>query len=146
MNLADMTLDIEQHIEVNAPIAEVFDGVVKQISERSITPDGQPMPLKLELRPGGRWFRDLGDDLGDGAGHLWGIVQVLKSPHLLEIIGPLFMSYPVTNHVQIRLEEQCGRTRVTLRHRALGMIEPAHRTGVASGWKNHLEKIKQHCE
>ena len=79
MNLTDMILDIEQHIEVNAPIAEVFDGVVKQFSERSITPDGQPLPLKLELRPGGRWYRDLGDD----AGHLWGTVQVLKPPHLL---------------------------------------------------------------
>lgn len=142
MNLADMTLDLEQHIEVNAPIAEVFDGVVKQFSERSSTPDGQPMTLELELRPGGRWFRDLGDD----GGHLWGVVQVVKPPHLLELSGPLFMSYPATNHVQVRLEDEGGNTRVTLRHRALGMIEPDHRAGVTSGWQNYLENIKRHCE
>ena len=142
MNLEQMTLDIHQHIEVNAPIAEVFDGIVKQFSERSTTPGGDPMPMKLELQPGGRWFRDL----GDGAGHLWGNVQVVKPPRLLEINGPLFMSYPATNHVQVRLEEQGGATRVTLRHQALGLIEPDHRAGVAEGWRNYLDCLKRHCE
>jgi len=142
MNQADMTLDLEQHIEVNAPIEEVFDGVVKQFSERSTRPDGEAMPLTLELRPGGRWFRDL----GDGTGHLWGNVQVVKQPNLLEISGPLFMSYPAINHVQVRLQDEGGRTRVTLRHRALGMIEPDHRSGVTSGWENYLNNIKRHCE
>jgi hypothetical protein len=142
MNLEELTLDIEQHIVVRAPMAEVFDGVVKQLSERSATPDGTPLPLVLELRPGGRWFRDL----GDGTGHLWGHVQVVKPPRLLELSGPLFMSYPVANHVQVRLEEEGDVTRVTLRHQALGRIDPNHREGVSHGWKNYLEQIKSHCE
>ncbi len=142
MNLEELTLDIEQHIEVRAPIAEVFEGVVKQLSERSVTPDGTPMPLVLELRPGGRWFREL----GDGAGHLWGHVQVVKPPQLLELSGPLFMSYPAANHVQVRLEEQGDVTRVTLRHQALGRIDPNHRAGVSQGWQNYLEQIKTNCE
>ena len=44
--------------------------------------------MTLEPRPGGRWFRDLGDDNG----HFWGHVQAIKRPTLLEITGPLFMS------------------------------------------------------
>ena len=47
------------------------------------------MPMKLEAWPGGRWYRDL----GDGNGHFWGHVQAIKRPTLLEISGPLFMSY-----------------------------------------------------
>ena len=142
MNLEELTLDIEQHIEVRAPIAEVFEGMVKQLSERSTMPDGSPLPLVLELRPGGRWYRDLGSE----AGHLWGHVQVVKPPRLLELSGPLFMSYPAANHVQVRLEEAGDVTRVTLRHQALGKIDPNHRAGVGEGWKNYLTQIKSHCE
>ena len=47
--------------------------------------------MKIELWPGGSWYRDL----GDGNGHFWGNVQAIKRPTLLEITGPLFMSYPV---------------------------------------------------
>ena len=57
------------------------------------TPDGKPMPMKIEPWPGGRWYRDLGDDNG----HLWGHVQAIKRPTLLEITGPLFMSYPASS-------------------------------------------------
>jgi uncharacterized protein YndB with AHSA1/START domain len=42
------------------------------------------MPMVLEARPGGRWFRDLGGN----DGHFWGLVQAIKRPTLLEITGP----------------------------------------------------------
>ena len=60
------------------------------------------MPMKLEAWPGGRWYRDLGDDNG----HFWGHVQAIKRPTLLEITGPLFMSYPVVSNLQYRLSEE----------------------------------------
>src|SRR4051794_7093591 len=88
-------LEVEQQIEVKAPVAAAFEGLIRQLSEVNA------MPLVLERFPGGRWFRDLGDD----AGHLWGFVQVIKPPTLLEIQGPMFMSYPVAGHVQFRLTE-----------------------------------------
>jgi hypothetical protein len=50
------------------------------------------MPMKIEPWPGGRWYRDLGDN----DGHLWRHVQAIKQPTLLEIYGPLMMSYPVS--------------------------------------------------
>jgi hypothetical protein len=71
------------------------------------------MPMKIELWPGGRWYRDLGNNTG----HLWAHVQVIKPPKLLELCGPMFMSYPATNHVQYRLVEEAGKTRLTLTHR-----------------------------
>jgi hypothetical protein len=43
----------------------------------------------LEQWPGGRWSRDH----GNGIGHLWGHVQVIKPPVLLELSGLMFMSY-----------------------------------------------------
>ena len=47
-------------------------------------------PMVIEPWPGGRWYRDLGNN----AGHLWGHVQVIKPPTLLELCGPMFMSFP----------------------------------------------------
>ena len=51
-------------------------------------PTASRMPMILETKPGGRWYRDLGGDNG----HHWGFVQSIKRPALLEIWGPLFMS------------------------------------------------------
>ena len=66
----------------------------------------------------------------------------MKPPTLLEIHGPMFMSYPVAGHLQIRLAETPGGTRVTLRHRAFGLIEDAHRQGVVEGWRKILSGIQ----
>ena len=71
-------------------------------------PDGKPYPMVIEPWPGGRWYRDLGDN----AGHLWGHVQVIKPPTLLELCGPMFMSFPAANHVQYRLTAEGNGTRL----------------------------------
>ena len=63
-----------------------------------------------------------------------------RSP--LELSGPMFMSYPAINHVEIKLEPIADGTRVTLRHRALGMLDPAHKEGVKTGWGMMLEAVK----
>ena len=78
----------------------------------------QPMPMKLEPWPGGRWYRDLGNNNG----HFWGHVQAIKRPTLLEIAGPLFMSHPVANNVQYRLSEADGVTMIKFRHSGFGLI------------------------
>lgn len=132
MDLQRLVLEIEQHIEIKAPLEAAFEGLLRQLTDRNV------VPLKLERFPGGRWFRDL----GDGTGHLWGFVQVMKPPTLLEIQGPLFMSYPVVGHVQFRLAEVPGGTKVTLRHRAVGLIEDAHREGAVKGWQQILGGIQ----
>jgi hypothetical protein len=48
--------------------------------------------------------------------------------------------------LQLRLAPIAGGTLVTLRHRALGMIDPQHREGVNEGWQRILEQVKQAAE
>jgi activator of Hsp90 ATPase-like protein len=132
MDLQKLVLEIEQQIIAKASLPAAFEGLIRQLTEVNA------MPLKLERFPGGRWFRDL----GESTGHLWGFVQVIKPPTLLEIQGPMFMSYPVSGHVQFRLAEVPGGTRVTVRYRALGLIEDAHREGVVKGWQDTLKGIE----
>jgi hypothetical protein len=142
MNLEDLTLDVVQHIEIKAAPEKVFPMMLEHFGKRNTAPDGTPMHLFLEAKPGGRWYRDR----GNGIGHLWGFVQVIKPPSLLELSGPMFMSYPAANHVEVKIEEISGGSKVTLRHRALGMIDPQHRKGVTTGWNHILSSLKKDCE
>jgi hypothetical protein len=132
MDLHKLVLEIEQQIVVKVSLPAAFEGLIRQLTTIN------DMPLKLERFPGGRWFRDLGENKG----HLWGFVQVIKPPTLLEIQGPMFMSYPVAGHVQFRLAETAGGSKVSVRHRALGLIEDAHREGAVQGWQNILQGIQ----
>jgi uncharacterized protein YndB with AHSA1/START domain len=141
MSLEDLTLDITQEIEIKAAPGTVFRSLTTGLSH-IMGGDGTAMDFTLEEWPGGRWFRDL----GNGQGHLWGFVQVIKPPTLLEITGPMFMSYPVAGHLQVRCAQIAGGTLVTLHHRAMGLIDPKHREGVNDGWRQILESIKQASE
>ncbi|MEP6789480.1 MAG: SRPBCC domain-containing protein [Acidobacteriota bacterium] len=138
MNLEDLTLSVEQEIGVKGQIENVFKSVLRQLSDGFTRPTGESMDMKLEEWAGGRWYRDV----GDGVQYLWGHVQVIKAPALLELSGPMFMSYPALNHLEIKLSEADGETTVTLRHRAVGMIDPQHRDGVATGWNGFLAAVK----
>jgi hypothetical protein len=142
MNIEDLTLDVEQHIDIKASPEKAFAAVLHRLGKGNTRPDGESLQLDLEVKPGGRWYRDR----GNGIGHLWGFVQVIKPPTLLELSGPMFMSYPANNHLEVKVEKTEGGSKVTLRHRAIGMIDPQHRKGVGTGWKHILESIKKDCE
>jgi uncharacterized protein YndB with AHSA1/START domain len=136
------SFEIRQEIEIAAPIGIAFQSVLDELGPEAQMQDGQSLSMKLEPWPGGRWYRDLGNN----AGHLWGHVQVIKPPTLLEITGPMPMSYPAVNHVQYRLEQEGERTRMTFLHRAMGLILPEHRDGMPEGWANWLDRIRQLAE
>jgi hypothetical protein len=133
------TLDFNKDQRIDAPIDIAFEALLEEIGPGNQGPPGQSMPMKLEPWPGGRWYRDLGNNTG----HLWGHVQVIKPPTLLEIWGPMFMSYPAAGHIAYRLKADGQSTVLTLRHRAFGMIPEEHVTGVRSGWSSILERIAQ---
>jgi hypothetical protein len=80
--------------------------------------------------------------MGNNTGHFWGHVQVIKPPTILELCGPMFMSYPVASHVQYRLVETDGKTKLSLTHRAIGLIAAEHRAGVVMGWTYIINQIK----
>ncbi len=141
MTVNDLILNTTQSVDIDADIAVVFQSVLRQLGESFTNPQGESMQMKMEPWPGGRWFRDR----GNGIGHFWGHVQVIKPPVLLELSGPFFMSYPAVNHIEVKLEERPGGTHVDFRHRAIGLIDPAHRSGVPTGWKYLLDKVAEDC-
>src|SRR5271166_5358888 len=119
MTLDDLTLDLEQHLDIQATPAKAFAAVLHRLGKGNTRPDGQAMDLLIEPKAGGRWYRDR----GNGVEHLWGFVQVIKAPTLLELSGPMFMSYPAINHVEVKIEPSAAGCKVVLRHRALGTID-----------------------
>ena len=136
------SLEIRKEIAIEAPIEIAFQAMVDELGPETEMLDGKPFPLKIEPWPGGRWYRDLGDN----AGHLWGHVQVIKPPTLLEICGPFFMSYPGVNHVQYRLTKSGNGTQLALIHRAMGQIPADHRAGVVDGWSHKLNRVRDIAE
>ena len=142
ISAADLTVTITEEIHVKAGLEDTFEVLLEQMGEGNTTPDGTLMPMKLEVRPGGRWYRDLGDDNG----HFWGTVQAIKRPTLLEITGPLFMSYAAVSNLQYRLSKVDGGTLIKFHHMALGLVPDEHREGMGKGWKFIHEKVRQRAE
>ena len=140
------TMTISRDISIAAPVEVAFEALLEELGPGSVLPDGKPFPLKLEPWPGGRWFRDLGEAGGHKYGHLWGHVQVIKAPTLLELVGPMPMSYPAINHIQYRLKAEGTGTRLSLVHRAMGTIPQEHRDGMPEGWEHGLRRIKDIAE
>ena len=132
------TFEVHKEIDIAAPIELTWEALLDGLGpEGPPMPDGRSLQMKIEPWPGGRWYRDLGNNTG----HLWGHVQVIKPPALLEICGPLMMSYPATSHVQYRLKAEGAGTRLTFQHRALGLILPEHRDGMPEGWEHWTKRI-----
>ena len=139
--IENLTLNITQEIHVRAALEVTFAALLEQLGPGNETPEGK-MPMKIEAWPGGRWYRDL----GDSNGHFWGNVQAIKRPTLLEINGPLFMSYPVVSNLQYRLSEEEGGTLIKFHHMALGLIQDNHRQGVNMGWALIHDRVKERAE
>jgi len=128
--------EIIKEEEIAAPIEIVFETILEQMGPLNSTPE-KPMPMVLEAWPGGRWYRDLGDNTG----HFWGAVQAIRTPSLLEISGPLFMSNPAVSNLQYRLTEEDGVTRMRFVHRAMGWVGDYER-GVDTGWSDLIGRIR----
>ena len=142
ISVEDLTAHITEEIHVKAGLEDTFAALLEQMGEGNSLPDGTPMPMKIEARPGGRWYRDLGDDNG----HFWGTIQAIKRPTLLEITGPLFMSYAAVSNLQYRLSKVDGGTLIKFHHIALGLVPDEHRAGMGKGWKHIHEMVRQRAE
>jgi uncharacterized protein YndB with AHSA1/START domain len=140
--IENLTLSINQEIRVRASLEKTFAALLEQMGPLNTGPDGRAMRMTLEAWPGGRWFRDLGSNNG----HFWGVVQAIKQPTLLEISGPLFMSYPVVSNMQYRLTEVDDGTLISFRHTAFGLIPDDHRGGLTEGWKHLHESLRKRAE
>jgi hypothetical protein len=135
-------ITIREEILVQASIEKTFASLVANLGRLNQTPDGKPLPMILETRPGGRWYRDLGAD----DGHLWGFVQSIKRPALLEIWGPLFMSTAASNNLIYRLSEVDGGTLISFQHTLIGPVPDEFRQHMAPGWEVLHARTKKHAE
>jgi hypothetical protein len=142
-SIEDLIVNLAHEIRVNASVGVTFDALLEQIGPLNETPEGNPLPMKIEPWPGGRWYRDL----GNGNGHFWGHVQAIKRPTLLEITGPLMVSYPFVSNLQYRLTEVNGGTTISFRHTALGFPVPDEvKSGMDRGDLWILERVKRDAE
>lgn len=137
----DLSLNVTESIHVRAPLAAAFEALLVEMGPGNEGHAG-PMPMVLEAWPGGRWFRDLGNHNG----HFWGQVQAIKRPTLLEIVGPMMMSFAVASNLQYRLTEHDGGTLITLRHTALGLFPDGYRDALGQGWQRLFERIRRRTE
>ena len=139
--IEELTLSIIEEVHVQASLDVTFNALLEQLGPHNELAENRRVPMKLEAWPGGRWYRDLGENNG----HLWGHVQAIKRPTLLEICGPLIMSYPITNNLQYRLSEVEGGTLIKFHHLAFGLIREDDRQ-VSSGWRYSLARLKERSE
>jgi hypothetical protein len=136
------TFTITEDITVHASIDQTFASLVAQMGRLNELPDGTPMPMVIEAHPGGRWYRELGGDNG----HLWGFVQSIKRPTLLEIWGPLFMSNAATSNVMYRLSETPEGTLIKFTHTLAGPFPDDHRPRIATGWTALHARVRKAAE
>src|SRR5580693_2947355 len=94
-DIESLSLSITEEILVSSSISATFAALLEEMGPSNEGHNGAPMPMLLEPWPGGRWFRDLSNNNG----HLWGHVQPIKQPTLLEITGPLMMSFAVASNL-----------------------------------------------
>lgn len=139
---ASPTLTVSEEIHVRASVEDTFDSLIVQMGRQNQAPDGSPLPMILEPHPGGRWFRDLAGDNG----HLWGFVQSIKRPVLLEVWGPLFMSTAATSNLLYRLRETPDGTLISFLHTVVGPVPEDHRPRLASGWAALHARVRAAAE
>lgn len=140
--IENLSLDISEEIHVRSSLTATFAALLEELGPSNQGHNGAPMPMVLEARPGGRWFRDLGNNNG----HLWGHVQAIKAPTLLEITGPLMMSFAVASNLQYRLKEADGGTLITFHHTALGLFPDGYRDALSQGWVQVFQRVRRRVE
>jgi hypothetical protein len=136
------TFVITEEISVRASPEQTFASLVAQLGRLNETPEGAALPMVLEPHPGGRWYRDLGGN----SGHLWGFVQSIKPPALLEIWGPLFMSTAATSNLQYRLSETSEGTLIKFTHTLVGPCPDEYRARLAPGWAALHARVRKAAE
>jgi len=93
--------------------------------------------MVIEPRVGGRMF----EDGGDGAGVLWGIINVFDPPRGLDIVGFLAPAFggPATTMIQISLQEVEAGTELRLSDQTWGPISPGLKKSLLEGWRILME-------
>jgi len=139
-----LDFDCKLEVSIDAPPEAVQRAVLEDFDLWMHSPqNGKRMGLRIEAFVGGRVFRDL----GDGHGHLWAHISVLK-PGLIEMVGPFAATEPCYSLIRFRFTDSgANQTRLTFSHQASGAIPEGMLEGAPLGWQMAIEKgLKPHVE
>jgi hypothetical protein len=125
------TLEVTKAEDIKAPAEIVFESILA-----SLGPESEMGHKKFAMT----------FEVGNNAGHFWGHVQVIKPPRLIEICGPMFMSYPAISHIQYRITGDGPTSRLQFVHKAIGLIPQEHLDGVNQGWAAEVSDIRARAE
>jgi DNA-binding transcriptional ArsR family regulator len=132
-------LDVTAELVVDAEREHVFDTLLR-------VGDWWPHRFRsgssvvLDPQPGGA-FRE---DFGNGNGAVYGTVAFVERPEKFSISGPMGMSGAVSavwTMTLTALDDDEGRTRVTLTHRGYGDIDEETAQSYTLGWQEVLETL-----
>jgi DNA-binding transcriptional ArsR family regulator/uncharacterized protein YndB with AHSA1/START domain len=132
-------LDVTAELIVDANREHVFDTLLR-------VGDWWPHRFRsgstvvLDARPGGV-FRE---DFANGGGAAYGTVAFLDRPDTFSVSGPMGMAGAVTavwTMTFTSLDDDPGRTRVTLTHRGYGDIDDETRESYTAGWQQILDTL-----
>jgi len=133
-----VTFEIEQEIEVKASPADVFRSLTHDIGEWWGLPHvrDDARDVVLDPVPGGL----VKEVTRDGGGNVMFIVQAVRRDRLLVLHGTMGMPKVVQMIVRFELEPmKGGRTRLLLKHWAVGDIAASVRDAFVSGWQDLLD-------
>lgn len=120
--------------EIGARPARVFEALTGEIGSWWTHAFKKGRAVRFEPKVGGRFY----EDWGDGAGALYATVTYLDPPSRLRLMGPMGLSGAVACGMEFTLEEDGGKTRLTLVHDIMGTIPPGEVESYRSGWKELL--------
>lgn len=128
-------IHIEQAVRIGALPERVFEALTTDVGAWwSHSNSGQPDAMRLEPRPGGRFYEDFGGN--DGA-H-FATIEYIKCPQQLRMTGPMGMTTPVLGVVSFDLKLQADATLLTLSHHVIGVFGDDVAEIYGSGWTELL--------
>ncbi|WP_243840660.1 ArsR/SmtB family transcription factor [Paenisporosarcina antarctica] len=143
MKLEISSFQIEQQIEINAPLTRVFHSLVNDINDWwEFRFEEDNSKITFDPKVGGLFM----ENWGNGQGALWGTVLYYKKNEEIRLQGLLGMQGAVTSHYGYRLESNGDATKVKLSHSAVGLLDPKWEESHTNGWALLLNKLKMHSE
>ncbi|MBP9891787.1 MAG: SRPBCC domain-containing protein [Planctomycetes bacterium] len=139
---------IEQQFEIAAPLAKVWDALVKQTPQwwpRDFCTSPKAKAFHIEAKIGGRAY----EDWGKGEGQQWYQVIGVESPVYLCMLGQLSPQYggPAMTLLTLRLAENDKRnTTLSLSDFAFGRADESLRQSTDGGWRVLFGGFKKFCE
>lgn len=137
------SFQIEQEIEIHAPVERVFNALVNDINDWwEFRLEADNSHLTFDSKVGGFFMENWGNEQGA----IWGTVLYFKENEEIRLQGLLGMTGAVNSHYGYKLEGNGSSTSVKLSHSAVGLLDPEWEEAHSNGWALLLNKLKMHVE